>query len=201
MIPFTIPIASTLCAEYIVTYRSEKEDDTVYHRRKGFFRCIPLASVQNEIDKMTTEYCERNNLYPTFVEHVFLRTSPDLPCHLIHERMYGVSLKYHYLPVEPNVSSNMECVYLYLLDCYGRYIKSLTKESLLEIFGETNPKNGVTTFQIIEFCRLYNINCYALDLEFHVFKHFKPEKSSHKFPSLVFVVANKHLLFSCGGIC
>ena len=153
-------------AEYIVTYRSEKEDDTVYHRIKGFFRCIPLASVQNEIDKMTTEYCERNNLYPTFVEHVFLRTSqPDLPCQLIHERMYGVSLKYHYLPVEPNVSTNMECVYSYLLNCYSRYIKSLTKESLLEIIGETDPKNGVCTFQIIEFCRRFNINCYALDLE------------------------------------
>ena len=68
--------------------------------------------------------------YPTAVESQVLKTSqvPEIAeDDILHERMFGVAIQYHFLPVEPNQSPSKECVYQYLLERYSQ-LKTLTKE-------------------------------------------------------------------------
>ena len=63
----------------------------------------------------------------------------------------------------------------------------------MKIFNEEDSKKGVSTAQIIKFCKKHHVKCYALDLEMNVFQRHNPDNPSHKLPALVYLVANKHL--------
>lgn len=145
--------------EYIITYKTTYDgDETRYHRAKGFLRNVNKMCVDMEIDEMTEHYCTVS-LYPTSVESKTIKTSP-IPTQvndLVHERMFGVALQYNFLPVEPNDSNTKECVYQYLLSRYGAYLKTLTKAKLMKIFGEDDSTKGVSTAQIIKFCKKHNV--------------------------------------------
>ena len=45
--------------------------------------------------------------------------------HLLEQKMYGTTLKYNYLQVESNDSSDRSCVYDFLIKQYGKDIKGL----------------------------------------------------------------------------
>jgi hypothetical protein len=109
------------------------------------------------------------------------------------ERMYGAVVNYHYLEIEPNLSEENTCVYDFLISKYKPYIKSLTFDTLTHLFHEEDKYSGVSTRQVAAFCIAYNISLYALDLEMRMFHRYIPAKRNHKLPSLVFVVANKHM--------
>lgn len=78
--------------------------------------------------------------------------------------MFGTVVEYHYLKVDKNESKTNECVYDYLLKNYK--IKGLTKENLMDLFGEESTIKGVSTKQIEAFCDKYNIALYCLKLTF-----------------------------------
>lgn len=63
----------------------------------------------------------------------------------------------------------------------------------MKIFDEEDSTKGVSTAQIIKFCKKHKISCYALDLEMNVFSRHKPDSPSHKLTALVYLVANKNL--------
>lgn len=122
------------------------------------------------------------------VEQVPLQQVP-----LLEQRMYGTSLKYNYLEVESNDSTDNSCVYDFLMKQYGKEIKGLTTTFLMNLFGEPTLFSGVSTRQILKFCKLYKISCYSLDLEMQVFNNFIPDDASHKLKALVYIVSNDHL--------
>lgn len=180
--------------EYILTFITIFTDEERFHRQKGFLRNVTKLAVRGELEKIGKSFCNKQ-LYDTRVEKVDFKTKPvpDEPVELVHQRMYGVAINYHYLRVEPNDSATNECVFQYLLSNYQRYYKKLTKEYLMELFQIKDSTQGVSTGEIIKFCEKFKIPLYALDLEMKVFHHYKPAKASHKYPSLVYVCCNSHL--------
>ena len=142
------------------------------------------------------EYCLAQQ-YESKVCEVYFKVQPipkeEEKVPLIEQKMKGCSLKYHYLNIDTNDSPTNECVYQYLMKKYKPYIKSLSKAKLMELFEVTNSAEGIDTNQIIKFCNHYKISVYALDMEFKIFHQSTPEKRSHKYPALVYVLANSHL--------
>jgi hypothetical protein len=77
---------------------------------------------------------------------------------LLEQRMYGASLRYNYLRVESNDSIHNSCVYDYLMKQYGKDIKGLTLDFLMKLFDEPSLFSGVSTRQILKYCKLYKNN-------------------------------------------
>ena len=165
-------------------------DDIIYHTITGFIRNCAKYKVRGLVQLRGEDYC-LNQQYDSKVTDIHFTTQaiPQEAVPIMEQRMFGCVLKYNYLHIDPNESATNECVYEFLITKYKPYIKSLTKEKLMIYFGETCTSNGVCTNQIIEFCNYYNINVYALDLEFKVFYQSNLTNRSHKYPSLV----NHHL--------
>ena len=65
---------------------------------------------------------------------------------LIHQRMFGTKINYHYLQVEWNQTEHQDCVYQFLLTNYGHLVKALSKESLLGLFDDDAIDTGVSTY-------------------------------------------------------
>ena len=109
--------------------------------------------------------------------------------------MYGTSLSYNYLKVERNDSTDNSCVYDFLMKQYSNEIKGLPPELLMKLFDEPSLFSGVTTRQILKFCKMYKISCYSLDLEMNVFNKYIPDDASHKLKALVYSISGKKFRF------
>ena len=62
------------------------------------------------------------------MESVTIKTSPVADRPIYYERMRGVAINYHFLPVDINSSTTGECVYEYLLAKYSPSLKTLNKQ-------------------------------------------------------------------------
>ena len=81
----------------------------------------------------------------------------------------------------------------FLLKYYKPQLKSLTVEKLKELFNQKDTFDGLSTYDIEDFCKQYNIPLYALDLNMKVFYRCIPNKPSHKLKALVYVCACNHM--------
>jgi hypothetical protein len=133
--------------------------------------------------------------YPTDITGIDYRIEdvPDTMVKVVDQRMYGSVLSYHHVNVDANEADNGNCVYQYLIKEYQPKKKSICLETLLEIFKEKDECNGVTTRQLESFCQKYGIPLYALDVELKLRHKYVPDKKSHKFRSLIYVIANHHM--------
>ena len=63
----------------------------------------------------------------------------------------------------------------------------------MRILEQEEIDAGVTTLDIVKFCKAYNIAMYGLDLNMKVFHRYIPDKPSHKLKALVYVCACSHM--------
>jgi hypothetical protein len=90
--------------------------------------------------------------------------------------MFGTSVNYHYLNVESNDAQDGDCVYQFLVNYYGKWIKNISKHDLLKLFNEEELTSGVDTTMVELFCRQFGVSLYALNLEMQVFHKMIPSK-------------------------
>jgi hypothetical protein len=180
--------------EYSIEFVTHFSDYDHQYTKSGFLRDVPHDQVENRLQVISQDYIRRQ-AYPTEQAKVQYQVQP-VPMEavdLVDERMYGAVVNYHYLEIEPNLSEENTCVYDFLIGKYKPYIKSLTSDTLTQLFDEEDKYSGVSMRQVEAFCITYSISLYALDLEMKMFHRYIPTKRNHKLPSLVFVVANKHM--------
>ena len=182
---------------YSITYVTHFPNDRDYQQTKGgLIRDIQYGKVDIKVNQIGQEFCE-NQVYETKVINVLIETEaiPLQVNPLEEERMYSLKVNYHYLNVEHNQSNDLCCVYNFILEKYGKHLKKLTRQKLMEIFEEEDDKNGVTTIQLEKFCKKHSISMFALDMDMKVFRKYHPDpaKRNHNLPALVFLVASNHL--------
>jgi hypothetical protein len=164
------------------------------HLVTDLLRNVPKLLVPGLVALRGEQYCPAQQ-YESKVCQVYFKVQPipkeeeNVP--LLEQKMKGYSL--NYLNIDTNDSPTNECVFQYLIEKYKPYIKSLNKAKLMELFEVNNSVEGIDTNQIIKFCNHYKLSIYALDMEFKIFYQSTPEKRSHKYPALVYVLANQHL--------
>lgn len=91
-------------------------------------------------------------------------------------------------------SKKGKCVFDYIGKKYGN-LKGLkiacSEDNLIEIFNDKDAIiNGVDTYQISNFCRMYNIAYYAYDEDYNLFDYYYPKKNNY--PSMMYKIINNH---------
>lgn len=84
-----------------------------------------------------------------------------------------------------NLNKNNDCVKVYL------------KEKLTRMADHTIDKlgneDGISTNEILDFCKDHNIKMIASNIQGKTFKEFKPEKKNRSYPTLIFISFSNHL--------
>ena len=160
----------------------------------GILRNVIRTQVEERIEQEGNDFIEKQN-YDTEITNMThtIIGIPDAAVPLVNQRMFGTSVNYHYLQVESNDAQDGDCVYQFLVNHYGKWIKNITKQDLLKLFDEEELSSGVDTSMVELFCREFGVSLYALNLEMQVFHKMIPSKRNHNIPPLVYVCGNQHM--------
>ena len=183
---FNLNMFDIVCVQYRMYYVMHVSGTSIRTSRGGMLRNVLRGNAEREIQQEADDFVERRN-------HDTEITAMNTEVPLMQQRMYGTKINYHYLNVELNYTEENDCVYQFLVTHYSKWIKNLTKESLLAIFMEEDITSGVNTAMINIFCREYGVSLYAADLEMKIFNKYIPDNRSHSIPPLVYVCGNAHL--------
>lgn len=87
-----------------------------------------------------------------------------------------------------------KCVFDYIRNKFGN-LKGLkiacNEDNLIKIFNDKDAIiNGVDTYQIYNFCTMYNIAYYAYDEDYNLFDYYYPKKNNY--PSMMYKIINNH---------
>lgn len=83
------------------------------------------------------------------------------------------------------VTSDNSCVITYLDKSYGKKIN-------VKLYFK-DFKDGVSTKDIIEFCKKYNIKCIAYDINCNIIKSYIPDSPNKNYKALIFIAYNNHI--------
>jgi hypothetical protein len=180
--------------KYKLIYKITNSFKERYETKYYYERNVSLLEIEAIGRWIGEQFCD-SQMYPCQVESMDYTSEPTPTTSqpLEQEKMYGAVLSFHYLKIEPNSNTERQCVYDFLLSYYQPFIKDLNIETLKRVLGQQDINGGVTTLDIVKFCKEYNIVMYGLDLNMKVFHRYIPEKPSHKLKVLVFVCGCSHM--------
>ena len=191
---FNLNMFDIVCVQYRMYYVMHVSGTSIRTSRGGMLRNVLRGNAEREIQQEADDFVERRNHDTEITAMNFtIIDIPQTEVPLMQQRMYGTKINYHYLNVESNYTEENDCVYQFLVTHYSKWIKNLTRESLLALFMEEDFTSGVNTAMINIFCREYGVSLYAADLEMKVFNKYIPVNRSHSIPPLVYVCGNAHL--------
>ena len=78
-------------------------------------------------------------------------------------------------------------------DCVRDYFKKIYPKISKKKIDKLGDENGVSTNEIIEFCKKYRILCIAYDISRNVIAKYTPEKRNKSYKSLFYIAHNNHL--------
>lgn len=77
-------------------------------------------------------------------------------------------------------------------DCARVYLKKVLKRLSPKLIDELGNEEGVTAYEIIELCKLYNICIYVYDINGKLDSSYIPKIKSKNYPILLFITYNNH---------
>ena len=89
-------------------------------------------------------------------------------------------------------NDDKNCVLNYLEYCYGSSTNR-RRINISKFFECVDTSDGINTFQILDFCKKYNIKCICYDIDGQIIGSFYPQKKNKQYKSLIYIAHNNHM--------